>query len=317
MDEHEILNYLLKHPEYVDILNRAIEVEEAHANEQHWLGWEWHHVRGHTGIINKLVVDGLVEVAYSSRSGTNYRLVSLQDTKEAIKEFETLTAEPVAEEAAIPPDLFDAIVGYERVKELFWDAIRSENPCHILLVGPPASAKSMFLLELDRLPNSHFCLGGQTSKVGIADEMFDHSPKYLIIDELDDMPRHEQSVLKSLMWDGVVARRKHQIRQRGTFKTWVFGGCNKLERLSDAVRSRFVKVRFQPYTEEQFREVVVSVLTKRENVDEGLAGYIAEEVGKYTRDPREAISLARAAKTREKVDRYVKLLWGSQFLEEL
>ena len=308
--ESKILAAIDEHPEYKIILERAVEHEEAHADDEHYLGWEWHDVKAYAATINKLVVGGLAEVSYSSANFTNYKLVDLEATKEVLK---ALTKRPVVEEEAeVPEDLFDVIVGYDRVKELFWDALRSKRPCHILLVGVPASAKSMFLSELDRLPNSHFALGGQTSKVGIADEMFDYSPKYLIIDELDDMPSHEQSVLKSLMWGGVVARRKHRIRQKEKFDTWVFGGCNKLERLSDAIRSRFVKVRFTPYTMEQFKEVVISFLTKREKVVVKLAEYIADEVGKYTRDPREAVSLARIAKTREKVDKYTELLWGTR-----
>ena len=42
-------------------------------------------------------------------------------------------------------DLFDDIIGYEDVKELFKMAIRAERPVHLLLCGPPASAKSLFM----------------------------------------------------------------------------------------------------------------------------------------------------------------------------
>jgi Holliday junction DNA helicase RuvB len=311
MDKFEVLEYLNQHPEYARVLKLAVQHEEKNASEPHYLGWTWADVRAFAATINKLVVDGLVEVTYDSANFTNYKLTNLEAAKEALQEFEALREKAVPEEKAeIPANLFDVIVGYDEVKELFWDAIKSDMPCHILLVGPPASAKSMFLLELSRLPNSHFALGGQTSKVGLADEIFDHSPKYLVIDELDDMPVDEQSVLKSLMWSGVVARRKHRIRQKGTFKTWVFAGSNKLEKLSDPVKSRFMKVHFHPYTFEQFKEVVVAVLTRRENIDLKLAEYIAETIGKHTRDPREAINLARVAKTEEKVDKYVALIWG-------
>jgi len=41
-----------------------------------------------------------------------------------------------------------------------------------------------------------------------------------------------------------------------------------------------------------------------------LAEYIAERVGRYTRDPREAIALARVCRTKEKVDERVELLWA-------
>jgi len=91
----------------------------------------------------------------------------------------------------------------------------------------------------------------------------------------------------------------------------VFAGCNDLKRLSDAIKSRFIKVRFQPYTAERFRDVVVTVLTMREGVNQGLAEYIAE-VGKHTGDPREAIAIARVAKTKANVDKYVELLWGQK-----
>jgi len=307
----DVLEYLEEHPEYEKLLKLAVKHEEENAAKEGYLGWDWSSVRAYPATINKLIIDGLVRKTYDSASFTNYRLVNLQATKEALTTFETITKQPilVEEKADIPEDLFHVIVGYERVKELFWDALHAERPCHILLVGPPASAKSMFLLELDRLPNSHFALGGQTSKVGIADELFDYSPKYLIIDELDDMPVHEQSVLKSLMESGVVVRRKHRIREKGKFTTWVFGGCNSLKKLSPAITSRFLKIRFKPYTMQQFKEVVVSVLTTRENVTPELAEYIARKVGKYTRDPREAIGLARVCKTKEKVDERVSLLW--------
>ena len=310
----EIMEYLNEHPEYVGLLKLAVKHELRNAAKETYLGWDWSDVRAYPATINKLIIDGLVIKTYDSASFTNYKLANLEATKEALKNFEALAIQPaiVEEKAEIPADLFSVIVGYPRVKELFTDALNAERPCHILLVGPPASAKSMFLLELDRLPNSHFALGGQTSKVGIADEMFDYNPKYLVIDELDDMQVHEQSVLKSLMESGVVVRRKHRIRQRGRFTTWVFGGCNNMKKLSSAITSRFLKVRFKRYTMQQFKEVVVSVLTTRENVTPELAEYIAKKVGRHTKDPREAIGLARVSKTKEKVDERIELLWGAR-----
>jgi Holliday junction DNA helicase RuvB len=42
-------------------------------------------------------------------------------------------------------DPFDGIVGFEDVKYFFKMAIQSERPVHLLLCGPPASAKSLFM----------------------------------------------------------------------------------------------------------------------------------------------------------------------------
>jgi hypothetical protein len=33
-------------------------------------------------------------------------------------------------------------------------------------------------------------------------------------------------------------------------------------------------------------------------------------VGRHTRDPREAINMARISRSREKVEKYAELLWG-------
>jgi predicted ATPase with chaperone activity len=44
-------------------------------------------------------------------------------------------------------DVFDDIIGHEHIKRLFGLALRSQVPTHILLSGPPASAKTMFLLS--------------------------------------------------------------------------------------------------------------------------------------------------------------------------
>jgi hypothetical protein len=61
----------------------------------------------------------------------------------------------------------DDIIGHEDIKRLFSLALRSEEPTHILLSGPPASAKTMFLLSLRRhLKDSYFIDGGNTTKAG-------------------------------------------------------------------------------------------------------------------------------------------------------
>ena len=41
--------------------------------------------------------------------------------------------------------LFDDVIGYEDVKDVFERAVKAERPVHLLLCGPPASAKSLFM----------------------------------------------------------------------------------------------------------------------------------------------------------------------------
>ena len=57
-------------------------------------------------------------------------------------------------------DVFDDIIGHENIKRLFGLALGSQGANHILLSGPPASAKTMFLLSLrHHLKNSYFIDG--------------------------------------------------------------------------------------------------------------------------------------------------------------
>jgi holliday junction DNA helicase RuvB len=61
-------------------------------------------------------------------------------------------------------DVFDDIYGHEHIKRLFGLALRSDEPTHILLSGPPASAKTMFLMSLrQHLKDSYFVDGGNVA----------------------------------------------------------------------------------------------------------------------------------------------------------
>jgi len=43
---------------------------------------------------------------------------------------------------------FEEIVGHDDIKQIFAKAILSKRPVHLLLVGSPGSAKSMFMTEI-------------------------------------------------------------------------------------------------------------------------------------------------------------------------
>jgi predicted ATPase with chaperone activity len=55
--------------------------------------------------------------------------------------------------------LFKDIIGYNNVKRLFNMALESNEQVSILLSGPPASAKIMFLESLSKLKSSYFVDG--------------------------------------------------------------------------------------------------------------------------------------------------------------
>jgi DNA replicative helicase MCM subunit Mcm2 (Cdc46/Mcm family) len=93
----------------------------------------------------------------------------------------------------------------EDVKDVFEKAIKAERPVLLLLCGPPASAKSLFMRSLTSLERSYYAVGSSSTKSGIFDYLFEHRPRYFIIDELEKMNKKDQTSLLNLMESVVVS----------------------------------------------------------------------------------------------------------------
>src|SRR5919107_5049458 len=109
-----------------------------------------------------------------------------------------------------PEPLFESIVGYSDVKSLFQLSLSSKKPVLMLLVGPPASAKTLFMVECMRLQRSYFMLGSHSTRSGMIDYLFTNRPRYLIVDEIEHMPMKDQTSLLSLMESGMITETKFQ-----------------------------------------------------------------------------------------------------------
>src|SRR5207245_2415397 len=75
--------------------------------------------------------------------------------------------------------------------------IRSLNsePVHILLVGPPGQAKTLFLKCILETfgEKAFFTVGGNASKAGMIDALFEMRPKYLLVDEIQHLKSEYQT----------------------------------------------------------------------------------------------------------------------------
>src|SRR5215207_2375928 len=171
--------------------------------------------------------------------------------------------------------LFDEVVGFEDVKDLFKMAIRAERPVHLLLCGPPASAKSLFMRSLTKLERSYYAVGSSSTKSRIFDYLFEHRPRYFIIDELEKMNKKDQTSLLNLMESGILSELKRNRQGTTQLKTWVFASCNGTDKLLPPLLTRFKDIHFKPYTEEEFVQIVVNVLNREEGVDRDIALHTA------------------------------------------
>jgi Holliday junction DNA helicase RuvB len=178
-----------------------------------------------------------------------------------------------------------------------------------LLVGPVATAKSLFLEELNRIPGSSYHLGSTATKAGLTQFLLNFRPRILLLDELEKMSREDFAALLSLMESGKVVETKFGRRSEEHMRVWVFAACNALKGIPPENLSRFpFRFHLREYTPEEYAQVAVRVLTEREGLDQGLAEYIAGRLSPATRDVRKAVGLGRVCSTREEVDQRIETL---------
>lgn len=272
------------------------------------LGWCWRDVRIQPATLSRLFLEGYLSNPFRSNSYTGYLLSD--EGKMAIEVEEAfITEAPPAKELILPDDLFDVIEGYQDIKDLISTVLRSDKPVHLLFTGVPSSAKTMFLIELSRL-GAPYILGSQATKAGIADVLFDTEPEILLCDEVDRIGTRDIAVLLSLMETGIVSETKHGKQRQAKLKTKVFATSNTT-RMTAELLSRFMVLRFAPYSREDFLAVASNVLVKREGIDRELGLYIADRVWQLSQnfpDPRQAVRVARLAKTKEEADRVFDLI---------
>src|ERR1051326_8970012 len=131
--------------------------------------------------------------------------------------------------------IFEDVVGYDDIKRVFRMALKSDEPIHVLLVGPPASAKTIFLDALIRKlgdKQAYFAIGSSSTKAGVVNMLFMREPKYLMVDEIDKLPMRDQASLLGLMETGELVETKVSKTRCIKLKTWVFATANTTATIS-------------------------------------------------------------------------------------
>ena len=206
--------------------------------------------------------------------------------------------------------LFTNIVGYDDIKKIFNYAFNSSLPVHILLVGPPGSAKTLFLMECMKLSRSYFTLGSHSTKAGMLDYLFNNRPKNLIIDEIEYMAIKDQAALLSLMETGILSETKYEKTRKSIMKTWVFASCNDEKKLLTPLLSRFFVLYFKKYDYTTFEKIANHILGNECNIDFEVSTLIAQLVWNKlkSRDIRDCIKIGRICNNKEDVYLIVKTL---------
>jgi len=305
------VDLLKKRGDLYEILDAAVKIEDENEVAYDWRGFEWWELPAKPQTLKMLVLKKILKISYKTSNRTYFRLVDREATEEALRLTAVLSMDVQGQTEEIPMDLFDDVYGYEDIKQLFFKTLygEKEDRVHFMMIGPPASAKSLFLLCLEKLPKAKYALGSRSSKAGLAEYLMNVQPKYLLVDEVDKMAVQDYAILLSLCETGRITEVIYGKNREAQLDTIVFACGNRLDGIPPEVISRFQVFHFFPYSEAEFTEIVSHILTRRQ-VDPNLALYIAEKVWSDlgSKDVRQAIRVAKLAKTYSQVDGTVRIL---------
>jgi Holliday junction resolvasome RuvABC ATP-dependent DNA helicase subunit len=207
--------------------------------------------------------------------------------------------------------VFSDIEGLDDIKEMMLRALESPERAHTLLTGAPASAKSLFMLQIEKYMSSkvYFAEGSSTTKAGLQRFIAENPHKeIIIIDEIDKMPLKDQEGLLTMMERGSFTSTK--VRNTKTVKanTVIFATSNSTERLSKPLLSRFSVLEIPEYTYPEFEGISTRIVNK---LPQNTVIQIASSVWKAgSRDIRDVLKIAKLCNpsdTEEDITRLISI----------
>jgi Holliday junction DNA helicase RuvB len=190
--------------------------------------------------------------------------------------------------------IFLNIEGLDDIKEMMLRALESSERAHTLLTGPPACAKSLFMLEIEKFMRSkvYFAEGASTTKAGLHRFIAENPCKeVIIIDEIDKMAMKDQEGLLTMMERGEFTTTK--IRNTKTVRAdiVIFATSNSTDRLSKPLLSRFTVFEIPEYSYPEFEAISVRIIKK---LPQNTVIQIASSVWKTgSRDIRDVLKIAK------------------------
>jgi holliday junction DNA helicase RuvB len=171
----------------------------------------------------------------------------------------------------------------------------------VLLLGVAGIGKTRFLKAIEKAyPDlSYFAIASASTGAGMSNHCFENPPRFLLIDEIEDMKSSDQATLLTLLQDACLIETKVSKTRRLDFTCSVIATCNSTKKLRGPLLSRFAVIEMKGYqTLEEFKKITVDVLK-----DHSLANYIAERVFETSPDPniRDCVRLSKLCQTEQDV----------------
>jgi holliday junction DNA helicase RuvB len=205
--------------------------------------------------------------------------------------------------------VFSRIEGLDDIKEMMLRALESSERAHTLLIGPPACAKSLFMLQIEKLMRSkvYFAEGASTTKAGIQKFIAENQDKeIIIIDEIDKMQMQHQEGLLTMMERGEFTTTKVRNTQTVKANIVILATSNTTDRLSKPLLSRFTVFEIPEYTYEEFEAISVKIIKK---LHPNAVMQIASSVWKIgSRDIRDVLKVAKLCNPKDTDEDITRLI---------
>ena len=281
-----------------DVIERILElVENPKFEYNKTLGFEAWQLNTDNRTLMELVKLGILEITLKTNKSTFYKIKDIERAKKFLEVYNVKidTSKP----------LFASIIGYEEQKEILKRVLESEKPIHVLLLGSPSTAKTLFLLELTKIPNSIY-LTPYITYSGLFNYL-DLEPKLILIDQLDNLKYPDvYRLLIDICEYGIATKTSYNEKIVKTIKTKIIATANSVKRIPQALLSRFLILQFNKYSEEEFVNISKQLL-KDYDLSEDVKDYIIEKC-KNSLDIRNVLKLANIVKTKEDVDKFMKFI---------
>lgn len=209
-------------------------------------------------------------------------------------------------------DFFNEIYSYDDLKEILYRGILSEHNVNILLVGPPATSKSLLLQCIhEKLKDCVYYDAVNSSGPGIIQDLTNHkNTRIILIDEIDKLNKKDQAVFYNLMETGEIIITKKDSKINFTMDNpKIFATSNGIEHLNKPLRSRFSIYRLQEYSDKDFIKISVHLITSKFHFPSILSALIAQLLlEKGEKDIRKVLNIAKLIRPDDDVKKIKKII---------
>lgn len=234
------------------------------------------------------------------------RLQKLIGSKDEVFK-ENIEGETIQQKAL---ELFSNIYGLDDMKENMYRALISKDQINVLLVGPPATSKTLFMFTMyEHCKDSiYFNAADGGTGAGLIERLFNNQKaKLLIVDEIDKLKRNDQNTLLGLLNNGRVDKDLKSQPYHFSMNVKIFATSNSLTKLSKPLKSRFQEYRLPEYTDDEFVKVVQFCLMDK-------LSYEKNEIIALTllnnnrKDVRTAISISNLIQPNDSIDDILRII---------